>query len=100
MSSEEDRALCSREKKDIVIQSTTVNHGHSQPSKYNSIHKVAKMHALDKNKTLFLGTKTNELLEVLKSISLRGFFRIWGNFIGQFPFAFLISGLILCSLSC
>ncbi|KAE9421313.1 hypothetical protein Angca_006538, partial [Angiostrongylus cantonensis] len=46
------------------------------------------------------GTKTNELLVVLKSISLKGFFRLWGTFIGQFPIAFLISGLILCSLSC
>uniref|UniRef100_A0A158PE29 SSD domain-containing protein n=1 Tax=Angiostrongylus costaricensis TaxID=334426 RepID=A0A158PE29_ANGCS len=49
---------------------------------------------------LFPGTKTNELLVVLKSISLKGFFRLWGTFIGQFPIAFLISGLILCSLSC
>lgn len=46
------------------------------------------------------GTKTNEFLVVLKSISLKGFFRLWGTFIGQFPLAFLISGLILCSLSC
>ncbi|KIH59467.1 hypothetical protein ANCDUO_10293, partial [Ancylostoma duodenale] len=45
-------------------------------------------------------TKTNEFLVVLKSISLKGFFRLWGTFIGQFPLAFLISGLILCSLSC
>ncbi|VDO52065.1 unnamed protein product [Haemonchus placei] len=45
------------------------------------------------------GTKTNEFLVVLKSISLKGFFRLWGTLIGQFPLAFLLSGLILCSLS-
>ncbi|WKX90079.1 hypothetical protein Q1695_009149 [Nippostrongylus brasiliensis] len=45
-------------------------------------------------------TKTDEFLVLLKSISLKGFFRLWGTFIGQFPFAFLIAGLILCSLSC
>ncbi|KAK5970176.1 hypothetical protein GCK32_021440, partial [Trichostrongylus colubriformis] len=45
-------------------------------------------------------TKTNECFVVLKSISLKGFFRLWGTFIGQFPLVFLLSGLILCSLSC
>ncbi|ETN85377.1 hypothetical protein NECAME_06400 [Necator americanus] len=45
-------------------------------------------------------TKTNEFLFMMKSVSLKGFFRLWGTFIGQFPLAFLISGIILCSLSC
>ncbi|RCN46832.1 hypothetical protein ANCCAN_07150 [Ancylostoma caninum] len=33
-----------------------------------------------------------------KSKSLKGFFRRWGTFIGQFPLAFLVLSLALCSL--
>ncbi|KJH51174.1 patched family protein [Dictyocaulus viviparus] len=74
MSSEEGKALC--EKREPIAQFT------SNPHVSHSI-------------LIQPRTKTNEFLNVLKSISLKGFFRIWGTFIGQFPLAFLISGGIV-----
>ncbi|EYC15948.1 hypothetical protein Y032_0035g3059 [Ancylostoma ceylanicum] len=44
--------------------------------------------------------KCDESLVGRKPKSSKGFFRRWGTLIGQFPLAFLMSGLILCSLSC